>query len=189
MGVRFAPFDHEAKATPTPMATPYPTPAATPYPTPEATPYPTPRPVKAKPVAQEKLVITLDISSVPFEFDTARLPKYYADRIRNIGRFLGTHKSTWRKLSVLGHTDERGSNKYNDALSSERAHMVKQLLMEGGGPPSKIKHAGHGERHPLDPRHNEKAWAKNRRVDLEFTGVKDVVLIREGIGQHTGQKP
>ncbi|MBC7396777.1 MAG: OmpA family protein, partial [Bdellovibrionales bacterium] len=177
-GVRFAPFDQAAAPSPTPMMAPL-----APEPTPAATPLPTPRAVRAPPRAQEKLVITLDISSVPFEFDTARLPKYYADRIREIGRFLGTYKDTWRKLSVQGHTDERGSHQYNNRLSSERAHMVKQLLMEGGSPPAKIKSIGFGKRQPLDRHHNEKAWAKNRRVDLEFSGVKDVVLIREGIDE------
>ena len=183
-GVRFAPFDQEPKATPAPAMTPWPTPE----PTPQATPMPTPHAVKAKPRAQEKLVITLDISSLPFEFDSARLPKFYGDRVREIGRFLGTHKATWHDLSVQGNTDERGSNKYNDKLSNERAHMVKQLLMEGGAPPAKIKSIGFGKRRPLDHRHNEKGWAMNRRVDLVFRGVKDVVLIREGIDEQRRMK-
>ncbi len=186
-GVRFAPFDKKPAPTPepTPVPTPEPTPAATPAPTPEATPTPVPAPPKA----QEKLVISLDVSSVPFEFDTARLPKFHGDRLREIGRFLGTHKDLWRQLTVQGNTDERGTHAYNDKLSKERAHAVRQLLLEGGVPISKIKSVGYGKRHPIDRHHNEKAYAKNRRVDLEFHGVKDVQLIREGVAGHNLDHP
>ena len=174
-GIRFAPFDQKPTPTPTP----------TPVPVLMATPTPVPTPIPAPPLVQEKLVITLDVSSVPFAFDTARLPKYYSDRIREIGRFLGTHKNMWRLMTVQGNTDERGSNQYNDRLSKERAFAVRQLLLEGGTPVGKLKSIGYGKRRPLDRHHNERAWATNRRVDLEFRGVKDVVLIREGVMRQT----
>jgi|GEM_PF-1918702 len=136
-------------------------------------------PSKAKP--QERFVLTLDVNDLPFAFDSARLPKYNADRVREIGRFLGEHKDKWTRLVVEGHTDERGSNTYNDHLSKARADTVRQLLIEGGAPYSRIKSVGYGERHPKVRGHNEKAWAKNRRVELVFKGVKDVVIMKNAI--------
>ena len=179
-----------APADPLPIATPWPTPEATPWPTPEEplpiptpeqTPWPTPVPVVAAPKAQERLVLTLDVNDLPFAFDSARLPKYNADRLREVGRFLGEHKNTWKRLDIEGHTDERGSNQYNDKLSLARAQTVKQLLGEGGAPSAKMKAMGYGERHPKSRGHNEKAWAQNRRVELVFKGVKDVVIMRDAL--------
>lgn len=137
-----------------------------------------------KPKPQERVVLTLDVNDLPFDFDSARLPKYASDRVREVGRFLGENKAKWRQLEVEGHTDERGSNAYNDKLSKARAETVKQLLSEGGAPGGKIKAIGYGERRPKVKGSNEKAWSKNRRVELVFRGVKDVVIIRDALNKH-----
>jgi peptidoglycan-associated lipoprotein len=134
----------------------------------------------AKP-KEERVVLTLDVNDLPFAFDSARLPKYNADRVREVGRFLGEHKNMWKSISVEGHTDERGSNEYNNKLSAARAQTVKQLLSEGGAPGGRIKAVGYGERKPKVKGHSEKAWAQNRRVELVFKGVKDVVIIRDAL--------
>jgi outer membrane protein OmpA-like peptidoglycan-associated protein len=154
--------------------TPAPLPSATPWPIAEVAPTPVPIPAK-------KLVLTLDVTKLPFEFNSTKLPKYNADRVKQVGKFLSEHRSTWTSLVVQGHTDERGSNAYNDRLSKARANTVRHLLGEGGAPLSKIKAEGFGKRHPLDKHHNEKAWAKNRRVELEFHGVKDVTIMKNGV--------
>lgn len=168
------PVDPLPIATPEPEATPWKEPIA--IATPEPTPVPTATP---KPIAKEKLVITLDVNDLPFDFDSARMPRYNMDRVREIGRFLGEHKSAWKSITVSGHTDERGSNEYNNKLSKARADTVRQLLGEGGAPTARIKAVGMGERKPKVKGHNEKAWAKNRRVELEFHGVKDMQVINK----------
>ncbi len=171
---------------PLPLATPEPVPEATPWAemTPSATPEPTPAPEvipTPKPRAQEKLVMTLDVNDLPFEFNNAHLPPYHSNRVKEVGHFLGEHKGAWRELVVSGHTDERGSNEYNNKLSLTRAQTVRQLLIKGGAPAARIKAVGYGKRKPIDKRHSEKAWTKNRRVELDFRGVKDVMLIRDAL--------
>jgi outer membrane protein OmpA-like peptidoglycan-associated protein len=151
---------------------PDPEPVVVPTPAPEQSAVPT----QAGP--QEKMVVTLDVNELPFESDSARLPKYTRDRVQEIGRFLGEHKEDWTSLIVSGHTDEQGNKKYNQKLSKARADTVRQLLGEGGAPLSKIKSVGMGSTRPLDRRHNKEAWAKNRRVELEFKGVKDGLVIQ-----------
>ena len=149
-------------------------------PAPEATPWPDPvSDAPAKPA--EKLIITLDVNDLPFEFNSARLPRYQSDRVKEMGRFLGENKNAWKKLIVAGHTDERGANDYDNKLSLARAQTVRQLLGEGGASLTKIKAVGYGKKKPLDRRHNEKAWAKNRRVELIFQGVKDVMIMKQGM--------
>jgi outer membrane protein OmpA-like peptidoglycan-associated protein len=73
-------------------------------------------------------------------------------------------------IEIQGHTDERGSDKYNRDLSDRRAASVRRYLINGGIDESRLQSQGYGEDQPLDPRSNEQAWAKNRRV--EFLIVK-----------------
>ncbi len=154
-------------------ALPDPEPVVVPTPAPEKSVVP---PLQAGP--QEKMVVTLDVNELPFESDSAKLPKYTRDRVQEIGRLLGEHKGDWNSLVVSGHTDEQGNKKYNLKLSKARADTVRQLLGEGGAPIARIKALGMGSSRPLDRRHNKTAWAKNRRVELEFKGVKDGLVIQ-----------
>lgn len=67
-------------------------------------------------------------------------------------------------VAVHGYCDERGTEEYNMKLSQRRANAVKNYLVAKGIPSSRITAEGHGENDPVDPRHNEAAWSKNRRV-------------------------
>ena len=169
---------------PLPLATPSEEASPTPWPEPEvmSTPAPEASPTPSeKPKAAKKLVLTLDVNDLPFEFDSAKLPKYNSDRVRDLGRFLAQHNKSWKKLVVGGHTDERGSKSYNQNLSQARADTVRKFLVEGGAPSARIVAKGFGETKPKDKHHSEKAYARNRRVELEFQGVKDVVLLKNAL--------
>jgi OmpA-OmpF porin, OOP family len=67
-------------------------------------------------------------------------------------------------VEIQGHTDERGDDAYNLDLSDRRAHSVRQYLIDKGVDEKRLTAQGYGETQPLDRAHNEKAWAKNRRV-------------------------
>ena len=69
-------------------------------------------------------------------------------------------------FEIQGHTDERGNDAYNLDLSIRRAEAVKKHLVERGVDPRRLEAQGYGETMPLDRGHNERAWAKNRRVDF-----------------------
>jgi OmpA-OmpF porin, OOP family len=69
-------------------------------------------------------------------------------------------------VEIAGHTDERGDDAYNLDLSIRRAAAVKQHLIERGVDPRRLESNGYGEAQPVDPRHSEAAWTKNRRVDF-----------------------
>jgi len=71
-----------------------------------------------------------------------------------------------QRVSVQGHTDERGSPEYNLALGEKRAKSVAQAMMLFGVPESRIETTSFGEIEPADPRSSELAWQKNRRVEL-----------------------
>lgn len=171
-------IEAEPMPAPEPEATPEPV-VAEPEPEVMSTPAPLEEPAPLMAGPQEKMVMTLDITELPFETNSARMPKYNRDRVKEIGRFLGEQKEGWDRLIVSGHTDEQGKKPYNMKLSKARADTVRQLLGEGGAPIQKIKAVGYGPTRPLSKGHNEKSWSKNRRVELEFIGVKDGLVIQK----------
>jgi peptidoglycan-associated lipoprotein len=71
-------------------------------------------------------------------------------------------------IVVEGHCDERGTIEYNLALGDRRATMAKKSLAERGVAPGRISTISYGEERPVDPGHNEAAWAKNRRAVFRF---------------------
>jgi peptidoglycan-associated lipoprotein len=86
-----------------------------------------------------------------------------------------TKKAGWLKanpdfrLRIEGHCDERGTNEYNVALGDRRAHEAKKYLEYLGVSGERISTISYGEERPADPRHNEEAWAKNRRDEFKLS--------------------
>jgi peptidoglycan-associated lipoprotein len=73
------------------------------------------------------------------------------------------------KIQIEGHCDERGTNEYNLALGERRASSTKKYLNSLGIGTDRISTISYGEEKPLDPAHNEEAWAKNRRANFLIT--------------------
>lgn len=73
-------------------------------------------------------------------------------------------------LEIVGHADERGSDEYNLALGNRRAVAAKQYLTGRGIEAGRLSTRSAGEEQPVDPGHDEDAWAKNRRDEFSATG-------------------
>ncbi len=69
-------------------------------------------------------------------------------------------------VEIQGHADERGSAEHNLQLTDDRAHSVLKYLTDKGLDPGRLVAKGYGKNKPIDPGHNEAAWAKNRRVEF-----------------------
>jgi OmpA-OmpF porin, OOP family len=69
-------------------------------------------------------------------------------------------------VEVGGHADERNTDEYNQRLTQDRSEAVKKYLIDKGVDGGRLKAVGYGESRPIDPRHNEEAWSKNRRVEF-----------------------
>ena len=67
-------------------------------------------------------------------------------------------------VEVEGHTDEQGNDAYNLDLSNRRAATVMRYLIEKGIERTRLLSQGYGETNPVDPRHTQAAYEKNRRV-------------------------
>lgn len=68
------------------------------------------------------------------------------------------------RLTIEGHCDERGSEKYNLALGDRRANAAKQFLVEQGVDPDRIDSISYGKERPFCTEQNERCWQQNRRA-------------------------
>ena len=71
-----------------------------------------------------------------------------------------------------GHTDDVGSDAYNQALSERRAQAVRDYLVKAGLPAQILTVQGHGKSLPLVRGTSEAARAKNRRVELGLVNTQ-----------------
>jgi peptidoglycan-associated lipoprotein len=70
------------------------------------------------------------------------------------------------KVQLEGHTDERGTNEYNQGLGDRRATSVRKYLNDLGVPSSRISTVSYGEERPASYGSHEGAWSKNRRAEF-----------------------
>lgn len=73
-------------------------------------------------------------------------------------------KSNSGKVRIEGNCDERGTVEYNLVLGQKRADAAKAYLVNLGVDAKRLDTISYGKEKPVDPAHNEAAWAKNRRV-------------------------
>src|SRR5690606_17543661 len=152
----------DAEASPEPDAEPdaSPGPTATPE-ADEPARAPTRRERKA---AQEDLV---EIPTITFVTDSARLTKDGRRVVREAARVLGKHPEV--ECRIEGHTDSIGSTKHNQRLSERRAQTVLDRLVELGVDEDRLSARGFGESDPLVVPETADDLEKNRRVEFVVT--------------------
>jgi peptidoglycan-associated lipoprotein len=72
-------------------------------------------------------------------------------------------------ILIEGHCDERGTVQYNLALGERRADAAYNYLTSLGITEVRLKKISYGKEFPVDPGHNEVAWARNRRCHFVIT--------------------
>ena len=76
------------------------------------------------------------------------------------------YKNQDHSLTIIGHTDDIGSEEYNDKLSLERATVVKNYLVARNIAGSRVTIMGQGEYEKLEFGDSEEVRSKNRRVEF-----------------------
>lgn len=116
----------------------------------------------------EPIVITFPWAFYLFDFDKSDLTERF---LREIDAMVEAMKQlpAGTKFVIEGHTDQRGSDAYNDKLSLERANTVRDKLIEKGVNPDILVAKGYGKRRPViaDPQ-NEEEFYQNRRVVVDI---------------------
>jgi peptidoglycan-associated lipoprotein len=106
--------------------------------------------------------------SVYFEFDSFVVEDKYKPTLEAHAKYLAGNRTA--KITLQGHTDERGSREYNIALGQKRAEAVKRVLVLMGAQDVVIETVSFGKEKPKREGHDEASWAENRRVDVVYFG-------------------
>lgn len=105
-----------------------------------------------------------ELRGIYFDFNQATLRPESRSALEEIAAAV---RAIDRSFSVEGHTDNVGSDAFNDTLSAKRAHAVKEALVsQFGVDPKRLATRGHGEKKPLETNHTLAGRARNRRVEL-----------------------
>lgn len=72
-------------------------------------------------------------------------------------------------IELSAHTDDTGSDAYNDQLSTKRGEATVAYLVKKGIDRSRLTSIGYGKRRPLVPNDSDENRAINRRVEFKVT--------------------
>ena len=115
---------------------------------------------------RQKLEALRQENTIYFDFDKATVRPEFIETLQAHGAFLTANPSV--RVTVEGHTDERGTPEYNIALGERRAVSVVQYLQNLGVSAGQISTVSYGEEKPADTSRGEAGFAKNRRAVLVY---------------------
>jgi outer membrane protein OmpA-like peptidoglycan-associated protein len=114
--------------------------------------------------------ITLNMpGNVTFKSDSSDLRPDFFDVLNSVSLVLKEYDKTL--LEVAGHTDNTGSEAYNQTLSEKRAATVAQYLTSKGIRNDRIITVGAGETHPIASNDTPDGRQANRRVELSLEPI------------------
>ena len=114
-----------------------------------------------------ELCYTMVLQGVNFEFDEDRLTLNAKTLLDQVAGALTKRSDI--KIELEGHTDSKGSDTYNQALSEARAASVKRYLIERGVDGGRMSTVGYGETMPVADNTTDEGRELNRRVQLKVT--------------------
>lgn len=103
-------------------------------------------------------------SSITFGFDSSALTPQAQTALDSVAKVLNQYPDT--TINITGHTDDLGSDTYNQKLSEERALGVSHYLSQHNVNYARLTTQGMGEKMPKIPNADEASRAQNRRVEL-----------------------
>jgi peptidoglycan-associated lipoprotein len=103
---------------------------------------------------------------VLFDYDSAAIREEFAPMLEAHAEYLKGNSQV--KITLQGHTDERGSPEYNIALGQRRSEAVLKALNLLGVPDAQMEAVSFGEEKPVAEGHDESAWTQNRRTDIAY---------------------
>ncbi|MRX70075.1 OmpA family protein [Flavobacterium resistens] len=127
-----------------------------------------------KVIEEETLVLekTYILENINFKSNSIDLNEDTIDELERILIFLKKNNST--EILISGHTDDVGSDEYNQRLSDDRAQAIAGYLSNKGISLTRIKTIGYGNSKPIESNKTEEGRNKNRRVEFKITKNNNV---------------
>jgi OOP family OmpA-OmpF porin len=145
---------------PKPAPKPPPPPPPPPPPAPKPAPPPPPPPPPAPKVER-----TIILDDVLFDFDRSNVKPEAAKILDRLVAFMQENKNS--KVTLSGHTDNVGSDAYNQKLSERRVAAVREYVVKKGVDAGRISGQGFGESKPIADNKTREGRSKNRRVEIK----------------------
>lgn len=114
----------------------------------------------------KKVTVVMDERTLLFDFDKSVVKEQYIPILRNVIDYMVENNYD---VTIVGHTDSKGSELYNEKLSMRRATSVKEKLLELGLSPDRIVGLeGRGELEPVSSNETEEGRSQNRRIEFNL---------------------
>lgn len=110
--------------------------------------------------------VVFTINNVFFEYNKYALLDKSKVELDNLVKFLKENSEINGEIS--GHTDNIGDKARNKELSLQRAHSVRDYLVENGIDASRLVYKGYGDTQPAATNDTEEGRAKNRRIEFKI---------------------
>ena len=111
----------------------------------------------------EGIAVTFE-SGLLFPFNSTDLLPAGRNNLQGLASSLSRYPDT--EVLIVGHTDDVGSDAYNQGLSVQRAEAAAAVLAAAGVPRNRIQTAGRGESEPIAGNGDEASRQQNRRVEV-----------------------
>ena len=111
----------------------------------------------------EGIQVTFE-SGLLFDYNSDRIKPAAAENLRNLARSLNNYPNT--DLVIVGHTDDIGSDQFNQDLSQRRARAAANYLASLGVNSARLRTYGRGESEPVAANTSDVGRQQNRRVEV-----------------------
>ena len=113
-----------------------------------------------------EVTVVMDSRSLNFDFDKSVVKEQYIPILKNVIDYMIENNYD---VTIVGHTDSKGSESYNEKLAMRRATSVKEKLLELGLSPDRIVGLeARGELEPVASNETEEGRAQNRRIEFNL---------------------
>lgn len=119
----------------------------------------------------EGIQVTFD-SGILFDVDSYELRTEARSNLRSLAASLEDYEGT--EVLVVGHTDDTGSDAYNQTLSERRATSARTFLLGAGLDPGRVEALGRGESEPVVSNDSAAARQTNRRVEVAIFASEEM---------------
>ena len=109
--------------------------------------------------------LVLQLRNIQFEYNSYELTESSNNELESLAQLMRMNPTL--RIELSAHTDDQGSDRYNDRLSEMRGKAVETWLVEQGIDASRMEAVGYGKRKPLVPNDSEEHRALNRRVEIK----------------------